>query len=287
MTSRFFVSSLALALIVGAPAASMAAEDVLIAQAATPLPIPADSTTSGSGAQTTPPPAATTTPPATTTQPPAATPSAGTTTTPPATATPPATDPAASPGTGATPDATAPDQSAQPDDGASQDGAAQDNGDSPDEPLSLGEIPTIETMELTPDIAKRALDSYIMAKDKYANTDLDQYENLQDFVDQTDDGKKFEADVKAAGFANVTDWNLAVTTLGLTYSSLIDDQSADLEQQIKEVEEDKELAQDMKDKMVKALKALIPSENNKKVIQDLMADPVYGPKLKQIDVEEE
>lgn len=286
MTSRFFVSSLALALIVGAPAASMAAEDVLIAQAATPLPIPADSTTSGSGAQTTPPPAATTTPPATTTQPPAATPSAGTTT-PPATATPPATDPAASPGTGATPDATAPDQSAQPDDGASQDGAAQDNGDSPDEPLSLGEIPTIETMELTPDIAKRALDSYIMAKDKYANTDLDQYENLQDFVDQTDDGKKFEADVKAAGFANVTDWNLAVTTLGLTYSSLIDDQSADLEQQIKEVEEDKELAQDMKDKMVKALKALIPSENNKKVIQDLMADPVYGPKLKQIDVEEE
>ncbi|MEI8178522.1 hypothetical protein [Aestuariivirga sp.] len=142
-------------------------------------------------------------------------------------------------------------------------------------------------MELTPDIARRALDSYILAKTKYADTDLDQYENLQDFVDQTEDGKKFDADVKAAGFANVTDWNLAVTTLGLTYASITDDQTSDLEQQIKEVEDDKELAQDMKDKMVKALKALIPSDNNKKIIQDMMDDPVYGPKLKQLDVEEE
>ena len=142
-------------------------------------------------------------------------------------------------------------------------------------------------MELTPEIARRALDSYIMAKTKYANTDLDQYENLQDFVDQTEDGKKFETDVKAAGFANVTDWNLAVTTLGLTYSSITDDQTSDLQQQIKEVQDDKDLAQDMKDKMVKALNALIPSPNNKKVIQDLMNDPVYGPKLKQLDVEEE
>ena len=181
------------------------------------------------------------------------------------------------------PDTTGEQDGATPDDGAVDD----NNGDSPDGELSLGEIPTIETMELSPDLAKRALDSYIAAKDKYADTDLDQYENLQDFVDQTEDGKKFEADVKAAGFANVTDWNLAVTTLGLTYSSITDDQTDELQQQIKEVEDDKELAQDMKDKMVKALKALIPSDNNKKIIEDMLADPVYGPKLKQLDIEEE
>ena len=69
--------------------------------------------------------------------------------------------------------------------------------------------------------------------------------------------------------------------------SVVDDQTADLELQIKEIEGDTELAQDMKDKMVKALKALIPSDNNKKVIEDLIADPVYGPKLKQLDTEEE
>lgn len=39
--------------------------------------------------------------------------------------------------------------------------------------------------------------------------------------------------------------------------------------------------------MIKALKAMIPSDNNKKVIEDLMADAVYGPKLKQLDIEQE
>lgn len=87
-------------------------------------------------------------------------------------------------------------------------------------------------MELTPDIAKRALDSYLLTKEKYADTDLEQYENLQDFVDQTAEGKSFEADIKAAGFATVTDWNLAITTLGVIYGSVIDDQTPGLLQQI-------------------------------------------------------
>ena len=263
MTARILVTLVAVAglAVPGAQATLTTADATLLAQAASPLPIPADSTTSGTATQPATPPAAAT--------PPATTPPAAGQSTP---------DLNAAPADGQ-------DQNAAPDGGTAGQG---DNSDSPDnQPLSLGEIPTIETMELTPEIARRALDSYIMAKTKYANTDLDQYENLQDFVDQTDDGKKFEVDVKAAGFANVTDWNLAVTTLGLTYSSITDDQTSDLQQQIKEVQDDKDLAQDMKDKMVKALNALIPSANNKKIIQDMMNDPVYGPKLKQLDVEEE
>ncbi len=167
-----------------------------------------------------------------------------------------------------------------------QPAAGDDEGTSPDD-LSLGEIPVIETMELTPDIAKRALDSYLLTKEKYADTNLEQYENLQDFVDQTPEGKNFESDIKAAGFANVVDWNLAITTLGVIYGSVVDDQTPDLLLQIQEVEQDAELAQDMKDRMIKALKAMIPSDNNKKVIEDLLADPVYGAKLKQLDIEEE
>ena len=164
----------------------------------------------------------------------------------------------------------------------------EEDGDSPDnQELSLGEIPVIETMELTPDIARRALDSYIAAREKFVNSDLEQFENLQDFVDQTADGKAFEADIKAAGFANVTDWNLAITTLGLTYGSIVDDQTPDLLLQIEEVEQDTGMAQDIKDRMVKALKALIPSDNNRKVVEDLLNDPVSGGKLKLLDIEEE
>jgi hypothetical protein len=193
---------------------------------------------------------------------------------------PPLEIPAAPPPQPAAPPAAAPEQSPP--------ATEEDTGDSPDtQELSLGDIPIIETIELTPDLARRALDSYIAAREKYVNSDLDQFENLQDFVDQTEDGKAFEADIKAAGFANVSDWNLAITTLGLTYGSIVDDQTADLLMQIEEIQKDTEMAQDIKDRMVKALKALIPSDNNRKVVEELFSDPVYSGKLKLLDIEEE
>jgi hypothetical protein len=168
-----------------------------------------------------------------------------------------------------------------------QPATGDDEGGGTPEDLSLGEIPIIETMELTADIAKRALDSYLMVREKYQESDLDQYEDLQDFVDQNPEGKAFEADIKAAGFATVNDWNLAITTLSFAYASAIDDPTADIQQQIAEIEADTELAQDMKDRMIASLKAMIPSENNKKVMEELMADAAYAEKLKQLDIVEE
>ncbi len=164
--------------------------------------------------------------------------------------------------------------------------ASADEQISPDD-LSLGEIPVVETMELSTDTAKRAIDAYIMVKDKYQNADLESYESLQDFVDQNADGKSFETDIKAAGFNSVNDWNLAITTVGFAYTGVIDDQSGDIKQQIDEIRADAELAQDMKDRMAASLNAMIPSENNRKVIQELMNDPAYVEKLKQLDTEEE
>jgi hypothetical protein len=255
--SRLIVAAIVLAFGVAGGHAGQPGQTRVLAQAATPLPIPAPAGETPPG--TTPPEStAPAMPPAVAPAPPPAEP-------------PPAAEPAA-PDVQASPPAEPP---------------SEDDGDTPPDELSLGEIPVIETMELTPDIAKRALDSYIGAKQKYSESDLEQYENLQDFVDQTPEGKNFEADIKAAGFASVSDWNLAITTLGLSYGSVIDDQTGELELQIREVEGDTELAQDIKDRMVKALKAMIPSENNKKVIEDLLADPVYGPKLAELDIEEE
>lgn len=172
-------------------------------------------------------------------------------------------------------DLTVPDPNASPDDGIS-----------PDD-LSLGEIPVVETMELTIDIAKRAIDSYVLVKAKYEGADLEQYENLQDFVDQNAQGKQFDADIKAAGFASVTAWNLAITTLGFAYSALSDDPTTDINQQIAEIANDPDIAQDMKDRMVKSLKAMIPSQNNRSVVDELVKDPAYAEKLKQLDTEEE
>lgn len=157
---------------------------------------------------------------------------------------------------------------------------------SPDD-MSLGEIPIVETMELSPDTAKRAIDVYILVKDKYKDADLERYESLQDFVDQNAEGKAFEADIKAAGFNSVNDWNLAITTVGFAYTGVIDDQSGDIKLQIEEIRADTELAQDMKDRMAASLTAMIPSDNNRKVIRELMNDPSYAEKLKQLDTEQE
>jgi hypothetical protein len=106
------------------------------------------------------------------------------------------------------------------------------------------------------------------------------------FVDRDPLGKAFEADIKLAGFPNVTDWNLAITTVGAAYSNIIDDQLV-IKQQIEEVEKDTELAQDMKDRIVASLNALIPSENNRSIVQQMIDNPAYAEKLKSLETEEE
>lgn len=150
----------------------------------------------------------------------------------------------------------------------------------------MGDIPVVETVELTLEQAKRALDTYVLVSEKYKDAALENYENLQDFVDQAPQGAAFEADIKAAGFASVNEWNTAVTTLSFALANISDDQTADIRQQIDELKADTEMAQDMRERMITALNAMIPSENNKKVISELQQDPVYGEKLKQLETEE-
>lgn len=162
-----------------------------------------------------------------------------------------------------------------------------DSETSPSDEVSIGEIPVVQMVELTLDTAQKAVDAYVIVKDKYKDAALENFDSLQDFVDRDPLGKAFEADIKLAGFANVTDWNLAITTVGAAYSNIIDDQSTDIKQQIEEVQKDTELAQDMKDRIVASLNALIPSENNRSIVQQMIDNPAYAEKLKSLETEEE
>lgn len=202
--------------------------------------------------------------------------------------------PPATPVPGATsPDATAPPPAAPAPEAAPTDPTTDDvlPDLSPEgqqqEDFSVGEIPTVETVELTPETARKAMDAYVLVREKYKDAALENYENLQDFVEQDSHGKAFEADIKSFGFAVANDWNIAITTLGFAYSNLIDDQTADLRQQIEEVKNDTEMAQDMRARMIQALTAMIPSDNNRKIVEEMMKDPVYAEKLKALETEEE
>ena len=186
-------------------------------------------------------------------------------------ATPPAPTP---PAAGETPEVTDPAA------GPATDGAGEED-------FSLGDIPIVETVELTTEKAKKALDTYVLVREKYKDAALENYENLQDFVDQSPQGKAFEADVKAAGFPNVIEWNTTITTLSFAYDNSIDDQTTSIKQQIEELKADTETAQDMRERMIKALEAMIPSDNNKKVLEEIKADPAYAEKLKMLETETE
>lgn len=159
-------------------------------------------------------------------------------------------------------------------------------GTGPDD-MSIGEIPEVQTEELTPELARKALDGYALVQVKYRDSPLQDYQDLQEFVDKDPKGKEFEADIKGFGFNTVNDWNLAVTTLSFAYTNILDDQTVDLKQQMDEINADNTLAQDMKDRMIKSLKAMIPSDNNKKIAEDLIKDATYGEKIKLLEASEE
>lgn len=175
------------------------------------------------------------------------------------------------------------DQQAPATDAAPADPSAADTeGD-----MSLGEVSTVEVEELTPEMAKKALDAYFLVQEKYKDSPLADYQDLQEFVDKDPKGKELETDVKGFGFKDVNDWNLAVTTLGLTYNNQLNDQTADIKQQIDEVNADTTMAQDMKDRLIKNLQVSIPSENNRKIVEDLTKDAAYSEKIKLLESTEE
>ncbi len=153
--------------------------------------------------------------------------------------------------------------------------------------VSVGEIPDVQTEELTPDLAKKAIDGYVMVHDKYQDSPLEDYTDLQEFVDKDPKGKQFETDIKSFGFNSVDDWNLAVTSVSIAYNNILDDQTADIKQQIEDVQKSNDMAQDMKDRTIKSLQASIPSENNTKIAQDLMKDKDYTEKIKLLETTEE
>ena len=194
------------------------------------------------------------------------------TTTPPA----PATIPAPLPAAPVAPVIAAPGEAAPP--------AAE--AESTDD-MSIGDIPVVKTEELKLNTARKALDAYVLVQSKYQDSPLESYEDLQGFVDNDTRGKEFETDIKSFDFLTVDAWNLTITTLSFAYTNVLDDQTADIKEQIEELKVDTEMAKDMKDRMIDSLNAMIPSENNTKVVNELIADPAYADKVKLLESTEE
>jgi hypothetical protein len=151
-------------------------------------------------------------------------------------------------------------------------------------PPDTGELDLepIETIELDDATARRALDAFVVVKEKYKDTDIDSYSTLEEFVGATDDGKRFDEDIRSFGFPSVGEWNKAITTVSLAYSAVAENQEAEIRNQIEDLNNDPELTEESRRKIAESLLSMLPSDNNKKVIRDLMALPEYEAKLKTL-----
>ncbi len=165
------------------------------------------------------------------------------------------------------------------DDGAGQDPDSIDDGSNEIVPA----ISTVETIELTPDLAKRAIDGFVRLKELYQDTDIAEYESLEQFVAEADEGPALEKDIKSFGFATVGEWNTAITSVSFAYAALSGTHEDEIKRELDNIKTDVDLDDRMKKSLIEGLQSMLPSDNNKKIVDDLNKDKDWARKLKLLE----
>lgn len=175
---------------------------------------------------------------------------------------------------------TAPEESPViPEEDNGNDGDPEDDGPA----FDINEIPALEKIELTLDVAKRAIDAFAFIGHRYDARGLIDYPTIEEFVEKTEAGKELEADVKKYGFDNITAWNTAIMNVSFGFGAVTEKQDEQIRKQIESIKKDKDLAEDKKTRIIASLNALIPSKGNIEIIKQLLADPVYKTKLQLLN----
>ncbi len=165
-----------------------------------------------------------------------------------------------------------------------QDNSDSDNTNENDNTQEMGPaISTVETVELTPDLAKRAIDGFVKLKNNYQDTDIAEYESLEQFVAQAKEGPALEKDIKSFGFKTVGEWNTAITSVSFAYAALSGTHEDEIRQELENIEKEVDLDQQMKTSLIEGLKSMLPSDNNKKIVADLNKQKVWAEKLKLLE----
>ena len=165
------------------------------------------------------------------------------------------------------------------DDPGGHDSHGHDHG--PDEIVPA--ISAVETIELTTDLAKRAIDGFVKLKELYQDTDIAEYESLEQFVAEADEGPALEKDIKSFGFATVGEWNTAITSVSFAYAALSGTHEDEIKQELDNIKTDVDLDDRMRKSLIEGLQSMLPSDNNKKVVGELNKDVEWARKLKLLE----
>ena len=145
------------------------------------------------------------------------------------------------------------------------------------------DIPNLKAVELTEDAAKRALDAFEKVFGKFSDEEIARYPTLQEFADKSREGRKFAAIIRKHGFGSVAEWNDIISNIGFALTSIEEGDDGVILSQIQETEKRTDLPKERKEKLLRYLRALVPSVNNRKVVQKLLGDPVYRKKLRLLE----
>jgi hypothetical protein len=169
-----------------------------------------------------------------------------------------------------------------------QDNSDNDNTNENDNTQEMAPaISTVETVELTPDLAKRAIDGFVKLKNTYQDTDIAEYESLEQFVAQAKEGPALEKDIKSFGFKTVGEWNTAITSVSFAYAALSGTHEDEIRQELENIEKEVDLDQQMKASLIEGLQSMLPSDNNKKIVADLNMQKAWAEKLKMLEETED
>ena len=164
--------------------------------------------------------------------------------------------------------------------------AARADPTMPPRPQGRRTAEELDIANLTVDAAKRAIDAFAEVRDKYNDAGMETYESLEDFVAETEAGKRLEAEIMGFGFSGIGEWNETIMLVGIAYSAFVYDYAADLRQQIREIRDDPTIDDDMRAQLIAGLNALLPSTTNRIVMQELFNDQDYRDKLRLLEEEE-
>jgi hypothetical protein len=139
-----------------------------------------------------------------------------------------------------------------------------------------------EQVPLTEDAAKRAIDAFIKLKSAYQDTDIAEYETLEQFVAEAKEGPALEADIKSFGFQSVGEWNNTIMSVSFAYAAVATTQEQEILQELESIRNDPSLEEELKRSLVQSLESMLPSSQNKDVVKKLNEDKVWAEKLKML-----
>jgi hypothetical protein len=139
-----------------------------------------------------------------------------------------------------------------------------------------------EQVPLTEDAAKRAIDAFIRLKSTYQDTDIAEYETLEQFVAEAKEGPALEADIKSFGFQSVGEWNNTIMSVSFAYAAVATTQEQEILQELESIRNDPSLEEDLRRSLVESLESMLPSSQNKDVVKKLNEDKIWADKLKML-----